>query len=74
MGLITSKLPCHYVDYLCHPGLQTRAGVVPLQMYMGAHKNEEKSDLFLTELFAANLADLESLSRDRAFQQTSWRS
>src|SRR5579871_3680009 len=57
MVFVTSKLPCHYVDYLCHPGLQTRAGVVPLQMYMGAHKNGQNSDSFLTELFKANLAD-----------------
>jgi len=29
-AVITSKLPCHYVDYLCHPELKTRGGIVPL--------------------------------------------
>ena len=57
--MITHKLPCHYVDYLCHPGLKTRGGVVPLQMYMGAHKNGQNSSDFLTALFGARLADLD---------------
>jgi len=60
--VITSKLPCHYVDYLCHPGLKTRGGTVPLQMYMGGHKNGENSKNFLTALFSANLADLDDPS------------
>jgi len=58
----TSKLPCHYVDYLCHPGLKTRGGIVPLQMYMGSHLNGENSASFLTALFGANLADLDDPS------------
>ncbi len=61
-AVITSKLPCHYVDYLCNPGLKTRGGIVPLQMYMGAHKNGEKSASFLTALFGARLADLDDPS------------
>jgi hypothetical protein len=61
-GVTTSKLPCHYVDYLCNPGLKTRGGIVPLQMYMGKHTNGEKSAAFLDALFGANLADLDNPS------------
>lgn len=57
MGI--TKLPCHYVDYLCHPGLKTRGGIVPLQMYMGSHVNGANSAAFLSALFGANLADLD---------------
>jgi hypothetical protein len=53
---------CHYVDYLCNPGLTTRGGVVPLQMYMGVHTNGQNSEAFLTALFAARLADPKNLS------------
>ncbi|WP_342362489.1 hypothetical protein [Terrarubrum flagellatum] len=49
--MITHKLPCHYVDFLCKPGLKTRGGTVSLQMYMGAHKNGQKSAEFLDALF-----------------------
>jgi hypothetical protein len=55
----TSTLPRDYVNYLCNPGLKTRSGVVPLQMYMGAHKNGGKSKEFLDALFKAKLADLD---------------
>jgi len=58
----SSKLPCHYVDYLCHPGLKTHGGIVPLQMYMGAHKNGANSEAFPTALFRANLCDLDDPS------------
>ena len=58
----TSKLPCHYVDYLCRPGLKTRGGTVPLQMYMGVHKNGKNSAAFLNALFDARLADLDDPS------------
>jgi hypothetical protein len=58
----TNTLPRDYVTYLCNPGLKTRGGVVPLQMYMGAHKNGKKSAEFLDALFRANLADLDDRS------------
>ena len=58
----TSILPRQYVDYLCHPGLKTRGGIVPLQMYMGVHKNGKNSAAFLNALFGAGLADLDNPS------------
>jgi len=62
MAFVTSKLPCHYVDYLCKPGLKTRGGIVPLQMYMGSHVNGDNSKSFLEALFSANLRDLDDRS------------
>lgn len=62
MGVITSKLPRDYVDYLTKTGISTRGGTVYLNRYMGAHKNGGNSAKFFAALDRAKLHDLDDTS------------